>query len=69
MGRIRVASTSKTRKIILTRKNFMQKGRRLIPAGSNPHSKGELFSLSPLVLKVKREAARSNTAILRLRRA
>ena len=63
IGRIRVTSTSKTRKIILTKKNFMQKGNRLIPAGSNPHSNGEPFSLSHPDLKVKTEAARSKPAM------
>ena len=43
-GRRRVTSTSNTRKIMLIRKNFMQKGRRATPEGSNPHSNGDLFS-------------------------
>ena len=41
----------------------MQKGSRLIPAGSNPHSNGEPFSLSLPVLRVKTEAARSKPAM------
>lgn len=46
-----MTSTSKTKKIILTKKNFMQKGSRLTPYGSNPHSKGDIFSLSLTVLR------------------
>ena len=57
-----MTSTSNTKKIILTRKNFIQKGSRLIPAGSNPHSKGDPFSLSQPDLKVKTEATRSKPA-------
>ena len=58
-----MTSTSNTKKIILTKKNFMQKGSRLIPAGSNPHSNGEPFSLSHPDLKVKTEAASSRHAM------
>ena len=31
-------------------KNFIQNERRVIPEGSNPHSKGDAFSLSIIVL-------------------
>jgi len=41
----------------------------VIPEGSNPHSNGDPFSLSPPVFKVKREAARSKPAIPNLRSA
>ena len=41
----------------------MQKGSRLTPAGSNPHSNGDPFSLSHPDLKVKTEAARSKQAM------
>lgn len=47
---INVTSTSKIRKIIPTRKNFIQNCNREVPEGSNPHSNGPLFSLSSNVL-------------------
>lgn len=37
-GRSRAISRSKSRKVIATRKNFMEKGRRADPMGSKPHS-------------------------------
>ncbi len=37
-------STSKIRKITVTKKNRSEKGRRRPEFGSNPHSKGEDFS-------------------------
>ena len=46
IGKIKATSMSKTKKITTTMKNFMQKGNREILLGSNPHSKGEAFSLS-----------------------
>lgn len=42
-------STSKIRKIMARRKNRREKGSRADFIGSNPHSKGELFSRSPVV--------------------
>lgn len=39
-------STSKIRKIIAIKKNWMENGRRAEDLGSNPHSKGLLFSRS-----------------------
>ena len=57
IGRIRATSTSNTRKITETIKNFIQKGSRVTPLGSNPHSKGEAFSLSTTVLNVTKEKA------------
>ena len=56
IGRIKATSMSKTKKITATIKNFMQKGSRVRPDGSNPHSKGEAFSLSVTVLKVKNDS-------------
>ena len=53
MGRIKATSISKTKKITTTIKNFIQKGKREILLGSNPHSNGEDFSLSTKVLKVR----------------
>ena len=52
IGRIKATSISNTRKITTTMKNFMQKGKREILFGSNPHSNGEDFSLSIIVLYV-----------------
>ena len=49
-GRIKATSMSKTKKMITIIKNFIQKGRREILWGSNPHSKGEAFSLSTNLL-------------------
>lgn len=37
-GKRRAISRSKRRNVIATRKNFMEKGRRADPIGSNPHS-------------------------------
>jgi hypothetical protein len=45
-GRRRAISTSKIRKITAIRKNRREKGRREELFGSNPHSKGDLFSRS-----------------------
>ena len=42
----RVISISKIRKISLIKKNWILKGRRFLEIGSNPHSKGEIFSRS-----------------------
>ena len=62
IGRIRATSISKTRKMTDTIKNFIQKGSRVTPLGSNPHSKGEAFSLSTTVLNVIKERATSTAA-------
>lgn len=40
----REISISKIRKISLIRKNWILKGKRFKAAGSNPHSKGDIFS-------------------------
>lgn len=45
-GRRRAISISNTRKITARRKNRIEKGRRALFLGSNPHSKGEDFSRS-----------------------
>lgn len=37
-GRSSAISRSNNRNVIATRKNFMEKGRRADPMGSNPHS-------------------------------
>ena len=46
-------SRSKRRKVIATRKNFMEKGRRADPIGSNLHTYGLVFSVC-LVEEVRR---------------
>lgn len=46
IGRIKAISTSKIKKIIVIRKNRMEKGNREEFIGSNPHSKGDVFSRS-----------------------
>lgn len=48
-GNKRVISTSKIRKIIAIRKKCIENGRRVDDFGSNPHSKGDLFSRSIIV--------------------
>ena len=50
IGKIKATSISNTKKITTTIKNFIQKGSREMVLGSNPHSKGEDFSLSTKVL-------------------
>lgn len=54
-GRSNVISTSKIRKIIAIRKNRNENGRRADPLGSNPHSKGDIFSRSEIVFLASRE--------------
>jgi len=46
IGKIKAISTSKIKKIIAIKKNCKEKGNREEDLGSNPHSKGELFSRS-----------------------
>lgn len=46
MGKIKAISTSKIKKIIAIKKKCKEKGRREEDFGSNPHSKGDLFSRS-----------------------
>lgn len=60
IGKINAISISKTKKITATSKNFIQKGNRVRPVGSKPHSKGLLFSPSFSVLKVKVFNTRKN---------
>ena len=48
-GNKRTISTSKIRKMIASRKKRKEKGNRADFIGSNPHSKGELFSRSLVV--------------------
>lgn len=43
-GRRSAISRSNRRNVMATRKNFMEKGRRADPIGSNPHSYGLVFS-------------------------
>lgn len=46
IGKINAISTSKIKKIIVIKKNRIEKGRREELIGSNPHSNGDLFSRS-----------------------
>ena len=57
MGRINAISTSKIKKIIAIKKNRKEKGKREDLLGSNPHSKGELFSRSLIAFFAKRDAS------------
>jgi hypothetical protein len=43
-GNIKTSSTSKTKKIILIKKNRSVNGKRALNLGLNPHSKGLIFS-------------------------
>lgn len=45
-GRRRAISMSNTRKITARRKKRIENGRRALFLGSNPHSKGDVFSRS-----------------------
>jgi len=56
-GNIKISSTSKIRKISLTKKNCREKFIRLFNLGLKPHSNGLNFSLSRRVLQDKREIA------------
>jgi hypothetical protein len=56
IGRIRAISTSKIKKIIEIKKNRIEKGNREELIGSNPHSKGDLFSRSLVVFLDNKEA-------------
>lgn len=44
IGNISAISTSKIKKIIAIKKNLIEKGKREELKGSNPHSKGVVFS-------------------------
>lgn len=46
MGKIKAISTSKIKKIMVIKKNRRENGNRDEDLGSNPHSKGDLFSRS-----------------------
>lgn len=56
IGNKRAISTSKIRKITAIRKNRKEKGSREELLGSNPHSKGDLFSRSIIVFFDKIDA-------------
>jgi hypothetical protein len=55
-GNKRTISTSKIKKITAIRKNRRENGRRDELLGSNPHSKGELFSRSTIDFLERRAA-------------
>lgn len=56
IGRRRVISTSKIKKITAIKKKRRENGRRADPLGSNPHSYGEFFSRSRIVFLDRTEA-------------
>ena len=58
----RTISMSKTKKITAKRKNRVEKGKRALFFGSNPHSKGVLFSRS-LNLRLLNKYARVRTSL------
>ena len=53
---MRAISTSKIKKIIAIKKNRIEKGRRADLLGSNPHSKGDLFSRSLIIFFANKDA-------------
>ena len=61
IGNNKAISMSNTKKITTTIKNFIQKGRRAMPLGSKPHSKGEAFSLS------RRSLRETEARVIRIR--
>lgn len=63
-GKITTISTSKIKKIIPTKKNFKEKGTRDKENGSNPHSKGEFFSLAFFPWKPKEKNKKKSNAIM-----
>ena len=58
MGARNEISTSKTRKRIASKKNFIQKGTWDEPMGSKPHSKGERESKGRGATKQRKEGER-----------
>lgn len=48
IGNSSAISTSKIKKITAIRKNRNENGKRALDLGSNPHSKGDLFSRSSI---------------------
>lgn len=52
-GKITTISTSKIKKTMPIKKNFKENGTRESEKGSNPHSKGEFFSLAFFPWKAK----------------
>ncbi len=55
IGRIKVISTSKIKKIIVIKKNRIENGKREELIGLKPHSKGEDFSCSKKFFLLKIE--------------
>jgi hypothetical protein len=56
IGKINAISTSKIKKIMVIKKNRIEKGNREEFIGSNPHSKGDVFSRSFVVFFANKEA-------------
>jgi len=61
IGRIKVISTSKIKKITATKKNRKEKGTRAELRGSNPHSKGDSLSKDFISLAPTTNATTINT--------
>lgn len=55
IGRINAISTSKIKNMMAIKKNFRENGFREDELGSNPHSKGDIFSRSLIILKLNKE--------------
>jgi hypothetical protein len=66
-GRRRAISTSKMRKITAIRKNRSEKGKRDELLGSNPHSKGDLFSRSEVSFLDSKEANPITKKVINIR--
>jgi len=61
-------STSKIKKIIVTKKKRSEKGRRWLEFASNPHSKGEDFSRFILLFFLRaRERTKTTDLIVKIR--
>lgn len=54
IGRRSAISRSNKRKVIATRKNFIENGKRAVPIGSNPHSYGLTFSIYTFICGIRK---------------
>lgn len=67
-GKIKISSTSKIKNTKAIKKNWREKGRRLLLWGQNPHSKGEaLEALSSLFFEHKNKILSSKSPITPLK--
>ena len=65
-GSSSAVSRSKRRNVMATRKNFIEKGRRADPMGSNPHSYGLVFSEYTFTWGSQNAIVTSNVASVKL---